>query len=128
MIFLLHYVEVFLKDAGEFFPIGAIMDMDRNMSSLAGFDGREQPPSEDIMTIIREGFSERVVKHSICASGLAYDVLVTDANGAKEDAICIELDHIDDYSIIVYFPYLIENGVPILQQRNISEGLRRIFV
>lgn len=129
MNFLVVYVEKFLLDAGEFFPVGAILENDGAMRSFAGYDGRENPPSQDIIAIIRDGFIEAARGLRTNATALAYDVLITDpVNGVRHDAIAIELDHRESYSVVVYFRYRLVNQQMILENPTTEQGAGRIFV
>lgn len=128
MNYLLPYLERFLQEAGEFYPIGAIFTSDGEMRSIAGYDAREHPPSEYIISIIRDGFVEYANNGTIKATALAYDVLVTDPDtGRKHDAIAFELDHIERYSVIVYFRYDLDGGTLILSDATAKERTGLIF-
>lgn len=126
--YLLVFVKGFLEDAGEFYPIGAVMKMKGEMVSMAGYDGREHPPSLDVIQIIRNGFKEGASTEAYKATALAYDVVVSDPDtGAKHDVIAIDLDHREDYSVVVYFRYSINDGILVLQAPTASEGTREVF-
>ena len=128
MNYLLTLVKKFLQDAAEFYPVGAFMNIDGKMNSMAGYDGRENPPSDEIIQIITQGFIEGAKDGSFKATALAYDALVTDPDtGSKDDAIAIALDHRQNYSVVVHFRYRMHQGLPILEPPTASPGARQIF-
>ncbi len=52
----LPFAEQMLQKHGEFFPYGAALKANGEIASVAGYDGREHPPSNDIIRLLKEGF------------------------------------------------------------------------
>ncbi|MFT3885600.1 MAG: hypothetical protein QM724_09265 [Flavobacteriales bacterium] len=125
--YVLPFAEKFLQEQGEFFPFGAVMKTNREMVSVAGHDGREQPPSDDVIRILKEGFIEGAKNGSYRATALAYDVRITAPAGEKQDAIAIALDHPREYSVIVYFPYRMVDGILSIGEPMANNGTGGIF-
>ncbi|WP_174875594.1 hypothetical protein [Vogesella oryzae] len=100
-----------LQKHGEFFPYGAALKTNGEIASVAGYDGREQPPSNDIIHMLKEGFVKGATSGEYRATALVYDVRVAlPSTGTKSDAIAVSLNHRDNYSVNVFFPYQLTNG------------------
>ena len=69
-------------------------------------DGTEQPRSQHLIEILRESHRQSALKGEIRASCIVYDIRTTPPGREdKQDAIAIEIDHRDSYSVVVVFPY-----------------------
>ncbi len=119
---LLPFAEELLAKHGEFFPFAATMNNLGGIAHVAGYTGSEQPPSADVIALLKGAFREGARTSEYRATALAYDVRVqSPTNNAKCDAVAVELDHADEYSVVVYFPYTVnenrvEVGVPFAQE------------
>jgi hypothetical protein len=108
---LLPFAEKMLSGAGEFYPFGALMKTDGKIVQAGAYNGKEQPTSQQLLDLLRGAFRAQAAKGAIIASAVAFDVRVVPPGGTeKMDAVEIELDHRDNYSVIVFFPYVIEHG------------------
>ncbi|MFT3847578.1 MAG: hypothetical protein QM739_02560 [Propionivibrio sp.] len=72
----LPFAEQMLQKHGEFFPYGAALKTTGDISSVAGYDGREQPPSNDIIRLLKESFVKGAKSGEYKATALVYDVRV----------------------------------------------------
>ena len=62
------------------------------------------------------------------ATALVYDVRVTlPSDGRKSDAIAVSLNHSGDYSVVVLFPYTIENGKAVIGPAFAQKGEADVF-
>ena len=117
-----------LREHGEFFPYGGAMEPTGEIVSVSGYDGREQPPSADIIRLIRGAFVDAAAAGTYKATALVYDVRVTSrASGVKSDAIAVALDHRDQYSVVVFFPYQLVNGELRFGEVFAQQGERNVF-
>jgi len=108
---MLPFAEQMLIKHGEFFPFGGAMQNDGKIVSVSGYDGNEQPPSDHVIDLIKRGLLDGARKGKYRATALVCDVKVNlPATGEKSDLISVSLNHRDDYSVIVMFPYRIEGG------------------
>jgi hypothetical protein len=123
-------VETLLEKNGEFFPTGAYMSSTGTISHLSFYDGREQPPSVDVMDGMKSALRALATKAEIKAYAMLYDVrVVPPGKTVKQDAIAIDLEHRDDYQVTVIFPYTLEKGhKPILDAPFATAKKREIFV
>jgi hypothetical protein len=100
-----------LSAHGEFYPFGASMKPDGQIVQTAAYDGREHPPSEPLIDLLRQSFRAQAKDGAIIASATIYDVRTMPPGATdKTDAVAVELDHRDSYSVIVLFPYIITAG------------------
>ncbi len=107
----LPFAEQMLRKHGEFFPYGAALKVNGEIASVAGYDGREQPLSNDIVRLLKDGFVKAAKSGEYKATALVYGVkVVLPSTGKKSDAIAVSLNHRDKYSVTVFFPYQLSNG------------------
>jgi hypothetical protein len=107
----LPFAEQMLQKHGEFFPYGAALKENGEIASVAGYDGRELPPSNDIIRLLKEAFVKGAKSGEYRATALVYDVKITlPSSEQKSDAIAVSLNHRENYSVVVYFPYQLNQG------------------
>lgn len=108
---VLQLAEKLLKKHGEFYPFGATMKPDGEIALTAAYDGTDDPPSAQLIELLHDGFRLGAEKGAHIATALAYDVrVVPPGTTEKTDAVSVELDHRDHYSVVVFVPYKIVNG------------------
>ncbi len=105
------FAEQMLREHGEFLPFGAAMRTGGEIVSVAAHDGNDQPPSADLIELLRDGFRRSGKSGEFLATAIIYDVRVRSPSAAQvTDAIAAALDHKDNYSVIVFFPYTLNDG------------------
>jgi hypothetical protein len=125
---MLPFVEDMLAEQGEFYPYGAAMDEEGEIYAAAGFEDLENPAAEEIIEIIRAGFREGAKAGNLKATALFVDMLVEPPDdNEKVDAVAVFLDHRDNYSVVVFFPYVIDSGEIRFGEIFASEGQHDIF-
>jgi hypothetical protein len=65
-----------LKEHGEFYPFGASLKQDGKVALAMAYGGREKPPSQPLIDILRDGFRADASTRKIIASAVVYDVRV----------------------------------------------------
>lgn len=106
--FLLQFAEQLLQKHGEFFPFAAAMLEDGEVQAITSYDGNEKPESQKVIDNLEEVFVRGAKSNEYRATGLAYMVGYTNQQtGQMDDAVCVNLDHKDDYSVKVFVPYLL---------------------
>lgn len=105
------FAEQMLRDHGEFLPFGAQMLPNGEIVSVGADDGDEHSRSQNLIDILQAGFKAGAADGELIATALVFDVRVVPP-GAQEktDAIALNLDHRDNYSVTVFFPYAINDG------------------
>jgi hypothetical protein len=125
---VLPFAEQMLAAHGEFIPFGGAMRVNGELVSVAGYDRNEHPRSTDVIALMKSAFIEAARQGEYKATAVVYDVRVKlPSTGDKSDAIAVSLDHRDNYSIIVMFPYKINNGKPVLGAALAQKGEADIF-
>jgi hypothetical protein len=124
----LPFAQRMLKEHGEFYPYAVTLRADGTTAMVAGYDGRERPPSLEIIDILKGGLRADAAAHKIVASAIVSDVLTADpSTGAKTDAISVALDHRDHYSIVVLLRYTLHNSVLTVAPPTAEKGGSDIF-
>lgn len=119
------FAEQLLAQHGMFHPFGAALAPDGEAVPVTGYDGRDTAPAEDIIALLTEAFVEGAETGRYVATALAFDATIEMPEGGETSAVAIQLDHRDGLSVVVYFPYRLEDGRvafdPSLQQDGASE-------
>lgn len=122
------FAEQMLGDYGEFLPYAAALLLSGEVVSISGYDGREHPPSKDIIDLLAIALREGAAGGEYLATALNYDVRVTPPSASEStDAIAAELEHRDGYAVTVFFPYVLTNGQPIIASPFATPESRSIF-
>ena len=101
--------EQLLAEHGEFLPYGQAMDKAGKFIAIGASDGREHPPSKDLIKLLKDGFKEGARTGKYKATALVYDVRVTlPSTGAKSDAIAVSLNHEGKYSALIFIAYRLD--------------------
>jgi len=125
---LLPFAKQMLEQHGEFFPFGGTMKSNGEITYTAGYDGREPPPSVDVIKLLKDGFRSGARSGQYKATALVYDVrVVLPSSGQKSDAVAVALDHRDSYSVVVYFPYQIASGKVLFGEVFAEKGEANVF-
>lgn len=97
----------FLNNYGEFYPYGAVINIDDTIKLLEFYKGNDSPASKEVIDGLKEGCKQLALDEKIKASGIVWNTSVTSNDGKETDAIIISLEHKDNYSVKVAFPYKI---------------------
>jgi len=125
---VLPFAEQMLTTHREFVPFGGAMRPDRQLVSVAGYEGNEHPKSVEVIALLKEGLIAAAQNGEYKATAIVYDVRVKlPLLEEKSDAIAISLNHRDNYSVIVLFPYKINAGKLILGTAFAQKGEADIF-
>jgi hypothetical protein len=125
---VLPVAQKFLSAHSEFYPFGASMKVDGSIVMVAAYDGRDKPPSQPLIDLLRAGFIRDAKEGVILASATAYDVrVIPPGRTDKTDAVEIELDHRDSYSTVVFYPYSLHDGSVKFGEPFANAGEFRIF-
>jgi len=111
-----------LVDNQEFFPFGEIMKSNGEQVNLSASNDRERPRSSDLISILQEHYIESAKSEEIIASALVYDVKIKNS-----DAIAVDLDHTDGYSVTVIVPYELDGNKLVTGEMFTIKGKSAIF-
>lgn len=124
----LPFAEQMLAKHGEFFPYGRALNAAGKVVAVAAYDGREQPPSADLIRLLKQAFTQEAKRGQYKATALVYDVRVTlPSSGKKSDAIAVSLNHRDNYSVVVFIAYSIEGGKYVPGEVFAQQGENDVF-
>jgi hypothetical protein len=105
----LPFAEEMLATYGEFLPYGQAMAEDGKIVAVGATDGREHPPSKDLIQILKDGFKAGAREGKYKATAIVYDIWIAlPGTDMKSDAIAVSLNHRGGYSALVFFPYQLE--------------------
>jgi hypothetical protein len=101
---VLPFAKQMLCNYGEFLPYAGALRPSDEVVSISGDDGREHPPSKDLIDLLANGLREGASGEYV-ATALVYDVRVTTPSANEPtDAIAAELEHRDGYAVPCSFP------------------------
>jgi len=117
-----------LTAQGGFLPFGGAMRPDGQLESFGGYGENERPGATDVIAWLKAAFIAAARNGEYKATAIVYDVRVKlPASGEKSDAIAVSLNHRDDYSVVVLFPYRIDSGKLSLGEPFPQTGQADIF-
>lgn len=101
-----------LEKYGEFFPVGAYIDISGELVPLAVYDGDERPDSETVIGQLQQEFYERVQSGHAMAWAVAFDARVQSEEFPEgTDAVVANTFHtLAEKQLQYAFPYTMENG------------------
>ena len=103
---LMPFVEDTLAKYREFFPVAAVMLQSQEIMMVAPSDDDEDQEPDAIIALLNEGFREGVQSGEYRATCVAFDALATHPEkDTQQDTVICDLDHQDNYSVKVCFPY-----------------------
>ena len=125
----LPFAERMLDDHGEFYPYAMAMKPDGELISVAGYGGREHPPSQEIIDLLIQALRKDAASKAIIAAAIVWDARIRRSSTAPQtDVIAVALDHRDNYSVIVYFPYTLSGKKLNIGEPFSEAGHAAIFV
>jgi hypothetical protein len=126
---MLPFAKKMLTNHGEFYPYGGAMQPDGKIVNVAGYDGRERPPSQEIIDLLNAEFRKDAANGRYKATAVVYDVrVVPPGKTERSDAIAVAVDHRDNYSVVVIFPYAVcAEGAVRIGEPFAEKGERSIF-
>jgi len=109
-----------LRQNGEFYPFGAVIDNNGELKNIGHYDGDEFPLSQTQIDSLRDYFEQEAQSENIRAYAITFDCLAKkDEHSEQTDAIAIECYHRGSgQQAVYYFPYnrttsnTLEFGVP----------------
>jgi hypothetical protein len=126
---LLPVAEQMLRQHGEFFPYGGYMKPDGEIVHVGAKDpATERPKSKALIAIMQNSFQELVRNKQCKAVALVFDVFVLlPKSNRKSDAIQVCVDHVENYSAEVFFPYKMANHEVIFGEVFAQRGEHLFF-
>jgi hypothetical protein len=124
----LPFAEQMLAEHGEFYPYGQALSPNGAVVAVGAYDDSEHPPSQKLIDLLKQGFTKGAREGTYRATALVYDARVAiPTTGKKSDAIVVELDHMDKYSVVVYVPYSLHAGKVSYGEMFAQQGAGQVF-
>jgi hypothetical protein len=100
--------EIFLLDAGEFFPFGSSIDINDNFIPIGAYlnDENDRPESLPLIAILEKGIREEIENGSYVIAAIAVDGLIKEGE-QPFDVIQIRVFEADR-TYIILFKYIVE--------------------
>ena len=119
-----------LRKYGEFYPLGAVMRIDKKIHLTVTDEKKNMPESKDVIENLEKMHKKLAKDGEIIASSILYDSKIN-LNDEVSDAITVRLEHIDNYCVEAIFPYEIKKRLfkreVIFYEPDVFEGEKRIF-
>ncbi|MDO8553694.1 MAG: hypothetical protein Q7S22_02715 [Candidatus Micrarchaeota archaeon] len=123
---MLDFAKKMLSKYGEFHPFGGVIKKDGDIAHVGAYAGKEFPLGQNLVDIMLDSFKEDARKEKIKAAAIVANVTITPPGKSKIDAIRICLDHKDNYSMQVFFPYILTKDL-VVDNPFATKGLRFAF-
>ena len=79
---------------------------DGTITHEGAYNGTEQPPSQELIDLLRQAHQKSARAKTLRACATVYDIrTVPPGRTEKQDAIAVAIDHVSGYSAVVIFPY-----------------------
>ncbi len=126
---LMPFAEQMLTKHREFFPFGGTMGDDGEIKPVAASTEDEQPPSAELIELLNGAYRQQAQAGQVKATALVYDIqTIPPGKEEKQDAIAVSLDHRDDFSAVVVFPYAFDSdGALEIETPFAVQGENKIF-
>jgi hypothetical protein len=107
---VLPFAEQMLRNHGEFFPFGAIVNKAGKIEQQGAWTGSEHPPSQEVIEVLYKGYVAGARTGDYIATALVYDVrVIPPGQNEKTDAIAVDISHRDGVSQTVIYPYRLKD-------------------
>jgi hypothetical protein len=126
---MLPLAEKMLAQFGEFYPYGGYMKCNGEIVHVGAKEPEtDRPKSKNLIAILQNSFRSLANTHQCKATAVVCDVVVPLPNETRtSDAIQVFLDHVDDYSAEVFFPYQIIDDQIVYAETFAQEGKYEVF-
>jgi hypothetical protein len=121
--------EKMLSQFREFYPYGGYMKFNGEIVHVGAKEpGTDRPKSKDLIAILKNSFASLAETNQCKATAIVYDVVIPlPGRNRQSDAIQFCLDHVDNYSAEVFFPYQLADHKIVYEESFAQEGKYEIF-
>jgi hypothetical protein len=107
--------EIFLLDAGEFFPFGTCINKENKIIPTAAYleDEDDRPESQPLIEMLEGSLKRGLNNGEYIIGAVAFDILLTE-NGEKHDAIAIRIYETDAFRERIFKYYIHQNHVEFI--------------
>ena len=123
---VLPFAEQMLKNHGAFYPYAGVLTTAGEIRHVAGWTGEDHPESTEIIEMLKEGLRAGADEYQCTA--LVYDTMtVPPGKRKKQDAVTVDLEHRDGFSLIIVRPYRLRGQKLTFQEAFTAPGEGTIF-
>jgi len=109
-----------LDDSADFYPFGAMLDVDGRIVSVGGSDGEEKPAPQEIYRLLWEAFAAGAADGTVTAAALAANVdIPAEYDPPVPDGIRVHLES-TEFSRFIYIPYAIGTKDVVSPSRTVT--------
>jgi hypothetical protein len=117
-----------LERHGEFYPYGGAVNSAGEIVHIGAKGQTDHPPSQELIDLLMAEFRKGASAGKYRATALVMDVKTTiPSSNEKTDAIRVLLDHHQDYSVEVFFPYKLKRKQVKFEQAFGQLGKNSVF-
>ncbi len=126
---VLPVAETMLTKHGEFYPYGGYMKLDGTIAHIGACDpDTDRPKSKDMIYVLRTSLQEMARATQCKAVAVVFEVgVILPGSDRKSDAIRVCVEHVDGYSVEVFFPYQIVNDTVVFGDTFAQQGKHEVF-
>ena len=126
---VLPVAEQMLTKHGEFYPYGGCMKLDGTIAHIGASDpDTDRPKSKDMIYVLRTALQEMARAKQCKAVAVVFEVgVILPDSDHKSDAIQVCVEHVDGYSVEVFFPYQIVNETVVYGDTFAQQGKHEVF-
>lgn len=127
---LLPVAEQMLSEHHVLQPFGCTLSATDQIVQVGGWSPAAALDDAALIAQFREGFRDGAARGELKATGLSYSARsAVPGKGDSQDAVFVHLNHRDNYSIVVTFPYHFgENGELVIEEPFANDGEYDVFV
>jgi hypothetical protein len=105
LTYCMDFGKIMLEASGEFYPFGAVIRADGELTAVGGYDGNENPDSQEIYQLLSDAFIADARAGGLLAIALAANVNIpSEYNPPSPDGLPIQLET-EGYCRFIYVPY-----------------------
>lgn len=100
------FAQQMLDKHSEFYPFGAQVSVDGQVSLVQPTTEQEHPASQEIIDSLQSGMKQHAAEGKIRGAAICYDARVVPPGGTtKVDAICVVVQHRSETCAKLFLPY-----------------------
>jgi hypothetical protein len=125
---VLPHAEGMLVAHGEFFPFGGALTVDGELAELSVGEEHQNSPVEVIVEELKSRLRGGAGTNTYRATALVFPIHA-ELPGADDEteAVAIELDHQENFSVILIIPYVLSDGGVEFGDAVAQQGAHEIF-
>ena len=127
---LLPVAEQMLSEHRALRPFGCTLSASDQIVQMGGWSALPAPDDAALIAQFREAFREGAARGELKATALSYSApSAVPGKGAAQDAVFVHLNHRDNYSLVVTFPYHFgAQGELVIEEPFANAGEFDVFV